>query len=294
MRDVTIYLYKKVAGSSSGALVPARRRIIDYEPLDAALKLLMISANEEEQKRGLSNFMLGVEFYSARVANKTAQINFKFHNTEIALGGWESGEFDHKIFVDAVDRTAKQFPGIERVSICVDGMKNYAGYDQTDEGKCSFPMFSPPAPRKPDPNEMWDVKIYLNHKKAATYPNGIRASLPVKRRVKAADFLTETLKAFDAGATAAERKQGWSSASYGVRFVSAKIVDKKAYVNFMMPTGRKFPDRYAPNSFSDAVNYTVLQFWNEIEEIEICVDNSRNFYGDTDDPMPCEDLSKID
>jgi hypothetical protein len=61
-----------------------------------------------------------------------------------------------------------------------------------------------------------------------------------------------------------------------------------------MPPGSKFPDRYAPDSFSYAVTYTVLQFWNEIEEIEICVDGSRNFYSENQDPMPCEDVSEID
>src|SRR5688572_1948479 len=116
---------------------------------------------------------------------------------------------------------------------------------------------------------------------------GTRAALPVTRRVRAADFLTETLKAFDAGATAAEREKGWSSASYGTRFVSARIRNKKARVNFTMPPGVKFPDRYAPLEFSFAVNDTVFQFWNEIEEVEICLDGNRNFYSESNEVMPC-------
>jgi hypothetical protein len=292
-RDVTIYVYRKPSeksGEFSGALVPVRRRIIDYEPLDAALKLLLRGANQDEQKRNLTNFIFGLEFYSARVRNKTAQINFKFDNPEIALESWEGGGFDHENFVKAVSQTAGQFPGVERVSICVDGMKNYINYDQT--GKCPFPMFPPAPPRVVPPGEMRDVEIYLNHEKAPVLPMGARVALPVKRRVKAADFLNETLKAFDAGATEAERKQGWSAATYGARFVSARLKNKKAFVRFTMPAGAKFPDRFAPHGFRFAVTDTVLQFWNEIDEIEVCLDGIIDFYAEYPERIPCEQEQK--
>ena len=229
-RDITIYVYQRPAEKSGeffGRLIPVRRKIIDYKPLDAVLKLLLRGANQEEQNRNLTNFIFGLEFYSARVRNKTAQINFKFDNPEIALESWEGGGFDHENFVKAVNRTAKQFPGIERVSICVDGMKNYVNYDRSDSGKCPYPMFPPAPARAVPPDEVWDVEIYLNHRAAPVLPMGARVALPVKRRVKAADFLNETLKAFDAGATRAERLKGWSSASYGARFVSARLKNKK-------------------------------------------------------------------
>lgn len=290
-RDVTIYVYQRPAETSGeffGALVPVRRTIIDYRPLDAALKLLLRGANQNEQKRNLTNFIFGLEFHSARVRNKTAQINFKFDNPEIALESWEGGGFDHENFVKAVNRTAKQFPGIERVSICVDGMKNYTNFDRSNSGKCAFPMFPPAPPRVVPPDEFWDAEIYLNHSSAPVLPMGARSSLPVKRRVKAADFLNETLKAFDAGATDAERRRGWSSATYGARFVSARLKNKKAFVRFTMPAGAKFPDRFSPLEFNFAVTDTVLQFWNEIDEIEVCLDGIIDFYAEYPERIPCE------
>lgn len=288
-REITIYVYQSPAETSGefhGTIVPVRRKIIDYKPLDAALKLLLGGANQDEQRRNLTNFIFGLKFYSARVRNKTAQINFKFDNPEIALESWEGGGFDHDNFVKAVNQTARQFPGVERVSICVDGMKNYVNYDQSS--KCPFPMFPPSPPRAIPPDEVWDVEIYLNHSKAPVLPMGTRVALPVKRRVKAADFLTETLKAFDAGATDAERKQGWSSATYGARFVSARLKNKKAFVHFTMPAGAKFPDRFSPLEFKFAVTDTVLQFWNEIDEIEVCLDGIIDFYAEYPDRIPCE------
>ncbi|HEX8246902.1 MAG TPA: GerMN domain-containing protein [Pyrinomonadaceae bacterium] len=292
-REITIYVYQKPAETSGefhGKIVPVRRKIIDYKPLDAALKLLLRGANKDEQNRNLTNFIFGLNFYSVRVRNKTAQINFKFDNPEIALESWEGGGFDHENFVKAVSRTASQFPGVERVSICVDGMKNYANYDRTS--KCPFPMFPPAPPRAVPPGEVWDVEIYLNHRDAPVLPMGVRDALPVKRRVKAADFLNKTLKAFDAGATDAERKQGWNSATYGARFVSARIKNKKAFVNFTMPAGAKFPGRFEPLEFKFAVEDTVLQFWNEIDEIEICLNGISDFYADYPERIPCEQEQK--
>lgn len=122
----------------------------------------------------------------------------------------------------------------------------------------------------------------------AGFADGARVSLPVKRRVKAADFLNETLKAFDAGATDAERKQGWSPATYGAHFVSARLKNKKAFVRFTMPAGAKFPDRFSPLEFNFAVADTVLQFWNEIDEIEVCLDGIIDFYAEYPERIPCE------
>ena len=75
--------------------------------------------------------------------------------------------------------------------------------------------------------------------------------------------------------------------SYGARFVSAQIKKQKALVNFTMPPGAKFPDRNAPLEFYFAVQDTILQFWNEIEEVEICLDGNRNFYSESNEVMPC-------
>ena len=118
-----------------------RLLIADDQPdVLEALRLLLKGANEEEEARDLEDFIFGLKFIAARVRNKTAEINFKFTDPEIALESWEGGGFDHDNFVKAVELTAKQFPGVERVSICVDGRKDYYGYQ--GGAKCPFPMFS--------------------------------------------------------------------------------------------------------------------------------------------------------
>ena len=143
MREVTIYVYQRPAIESDefyGKLVPVQRRIVDYKPLDQALKLLLKGANEEEEKRNLHSFIFELKFVSARVKNGTAQIKFKFINPEIALESWEGGGFDYKNFNFAVEQTARQFPGVKRVSFCIAGMQGYT--DDPDNGnqpvKCPF------------------------------------------------------------------------------------------------------------------------------------------------------------
>jgi spore germination protein GerM len=148
-REITIYVYQRPAGTSGdfyGTIVPVRRRIVNSAaPLETAFRLLLEGANAEERKRKLDSFIFGLKFFSARVRNKTAQINFKFINQETALESWEGGGFDHENFVRAVELTARQFPGVERVSICVSGIENYTNYDRMNPDKCLFPMFPPVA-----------------------------------------------------------------------------------------------------------------------------------------------------
>ena len=143
-REVTIYVYQEFDEKSEEVvqrLVPVQRKIVDYRPLDAALKLLLEGPTEEERNRGLAYLVFDLKFFSARVRNKTAQINLKLDYKDYTEESWEGGGFDHERFVKAVELTARQFPGIEKVSICVNGIENYIDFGRTKDIKCSFPMF---------------------------------------------------------------------------------------------------------------------------------------------------------
>lgn len=153
-RGVTIYVYGEFdADKGRHKIVPVYREIVDYRPLDQALKLLTEGTTEDERNRGLSDLVLDLKFHSARVRQKTAQINLKLNakyeeNLEEA---WEGGGFHYDQFVEAVELTARQFPGIEKVSICINGIENYTDFGRTKKIKCSFPLF-PPAKLPKQPN----------------------------------------------------------------------------------------------------------------------------------------------
>lgn len=140
-REITIYVYQNPpAGSGEfyGSLVPVKRTIPDGRPLGRAMKLLLAGATEEEEKRGLSNFIYELKFVSARIVKGTAQIKFKFIHPEIAEESWEGGGFDRKNFNLAVEQTARQFPGVKQVSFCIEGMQGYTDPEANGIVKCPF------------------------------------------------------------------------------------------------------------------------------------------------------------
>lgn len=144
-RAISIYVYDAPSASTEfpqQRIVPVRRTIADNNPLSRALKLLLVGVNPEEQERNLIGIGYDFKFVSVRVKNRTAQINFKFKYEESIEESWEGSGFKNEDFVKAVELTATQFPGIERVSICVNGIANYADFG-SDPVKCSFGMFVP-------------------------------------------------------------------------------------------------------------------------------------------------------
>ena len=141
-RDIAIYVYELPTEGEdmSWRLVPVRRTIIDNKPLSRALKMFLKSVTEEERDRHLAAINYDFKFFSARIRNGTAQINFIIKNTEQLEESWEGSGFKNEDFVKAVKLTAQQIPGVERVSICVNGIENYADFG-SDPVKCSFGMF---------------------------------------------------------------------------------------------------------------------------------------------------------
>jgi hypothetical protein len=152
MLDVAIYL-EKLSQESNGdltkILVPVPRRIPNAKPLDATLKLLLAGTTEDEINHGLAPVVTDLKFYSARIRNRTAQINLKFENEEIVEESWEGSGFDNEKFVKAAELTLQLF-GIDRVEICVNGIKNYTNFDPSSRIKCPFPMF----PAQPKSNRV--------------------------------------------------------------------------------------------------------------------------------------------
>jgi len=149
-RDIMIYVYDNSLESTDESteyprqrrIVPLRRTIVNDKPLSRALKMLLKGTTEDElYDRHLSSIATDLKFFSARIRNRTAQINLKFEDEDIVEESWEGSGFRNEDFVKAVELTARQFPGIERVSICVNGIENYADFG-SEPIKCAFGMFA--------------------------------------------------------------------------------------------------------------------------------------------------------
>ena len=143
-RFVTVYVHGEFdPDKGMKKIVPVQREIVDYRPLDQAFKLFLEGPTEDEENRGLSRLVFDLKFYSARIRNKTAEINLRLEREEYIQESWEGAGFMPEQFVEAVELTAKQFPGVERVSICINGIENYLDFGATKNKKCPFPMFAP-------------------------------------------------------------------------------------------------------------------------------------------------------
>lgn len=300
-RVVKIYLYENPNENRPeipGRLVAVKRRIFDYEPLYGTMQSLAAGEIESDNTREWHRIVGTVyaELVSARIRNGTAEINFKYELDADSERRWEE-DLLNSHFTEAATRTARQFKEVKQVSICVNGIKNYTDLDRTRQVKCPFEMFSAPRPRPIEPNEMWTVEIELNKTDAPTTIDGTRRlTVPVNRRIKAADYLNETFKALIAGETAAERKTGYSTSTYGARFDSLNVKGGKAFVRFKMPPGAKFPEKQSAHALSSAVYSAVFQFFI-FDKIEVCIDEVRNLEDVMEKgapPLPCEDVSKID
>jgi hypothetical protein len=127
-REVWIYVLRSDDGNPSG-LVAVKRKVRAGYVLQDTFKALAIGATENEEDTGLTSF-IAFEFVSVKLNGRTARIDFK-SGEEF---GW--GEPMRTFFAEAVEKTARQFPEIKRVRICVDGIEDYWRIDAVKHKKC--------------------------------------------------------------------------------------------------------------------------------------------------------------
>jgi hypothetical protein len=135
-REVTIFLLNELPTRTGAepALVGVKRRVNAKAPLAGAIRSLLAGETEGEEASG---FIFGLLFVSARIKNKTARIDFKYDRADLEEGeefSW--GATMRGFFAEAVERTALQFKGVERVLICVEGLSSYDSPDDAYHRKC--------------------------------------------------------------------------------------------------------------------------------------------------------------
>ncbi len=123
--EVNIYLQKDVDLPNNTIRtdwVSVKRMASAQSPLRSTLELLfkpMITASEENEK--IYEVTFGMKFEGVSLKKGTATV--RFSETEHSNYGTSSGE----ILATAIEKTAKQFPTVKRVKICVVGETNIDG-----------------------------------------------------------------------------------------------------------------------------------------------------------------------
>lgn len=95
------------------------RNVSSITPLRDAIQAYLDGATVDEEKQGYITNTLGIKDFNIKIKNHTAYINFRSENLEIK-SPQDVVDFDHNI-----TRTAKQFPNIKYVQICINGISNY-------------------------------------------------------------------------------------------------------------------------------------------------------------------------
>jgi hypothetical protein len=113
-------------------LQPVERMVNAAAPLRPTIEELLKGPTPQEKRRGLSELdVSGMSVVKVAVKNGTAYASF-IHRK---WAGW-SGDLSPHAFGDAVERTLKQFPGVTRTVVCVDGITNYGDESGGPEKKC--------------------------------------------------------------------------------------------------------------------------------------------------------------
>lgn len=132
-----------------------------------------------------------------------------------------------------------------------------------------------------------EVKIYLADDSGdadanfdSENPHGLVA---VRRKVGAKSPLRGALLALTRGATKAEEKRMWFSATFGIKLLSVRLENQTAYTYFTMPEGASFSGDLSPLVFRSAVEKTALQF-PEVKEVVVCLGGILDFWSESEAP----------
>lgn len=104
-------------------LSPVERRMGAVSPARAAINALLKGPTEAERSRGFDGLAGAGEFAigSLKIARGTARINFVFSRTWAGF----PGDIAPARFKKAVELTLKQFPGVRRVIVSLNGDRNF-------------------------------------------------------------------------------------------------------------------------------------------------------------------------
>jgi hypothetical protein len=118
-RQVEIYLIESNSNDPWG-LSPLKRTVNDPAPLRPTLKALLAGPTFSEKEKGYGNIDFGVKLAKVGIKNGIVRVDLF-----MAPGAAFAGDMAPFMLEDAVIRTAKQFPQVKKVIVCLDGVENF-------------------------------------------------------------------------------------------------------------------------------------------------------------------------
>jgi Sporulation and spore germination len=118
MREVNLYFWRfnDDDGSKPFVLGTAQREVDAKAPLSPTLEALFRGATKNEEDKGFGSSTFGMKFEGVVLKGGVATVKFSQPPNETNYGSM--GPF---IFLESIEKTAKQFPSVKKVVVCAVG-----------------------------------------------------------------------------------------------------------------------------------------------------------------------------
>lgn len=121
-REVTVYFWEFNRDEGGDDMIPFKRVVDAKAPLRPTIEALIAGPTEAENTNKYSSVAYGnLKLSDVRVKRSTARIDFVREIRE----DYNPGDLETLRFEAAVIRTAKQFPNIKKVIVCVNGINEF-------------------------------------------------------------------------------------------------------------------------------------------------------------------------
>ncbi len=119
---VDVYFYFLGTQGVESEILPLKRKVSSKAPLFPAIEELLKAPTAEEQALGYASAGYGdLKLISVKIKQGTARVDF----TRTISEDFNPGDLQSLAFESAVIKTAKQFPAVKKVIVCVNGMNEF-------------------------------------------------------------------------------------------------------------------------------------------------------------------------
>lgn len=122
LKEVRVYfMFIGTAGTES-IIRPLKRKVSSKAPLYPAIAAMLEQPSEAEQKLGYVSASYGdMKLDSVKLAKGQARVDF----SRVIRPDYNPGDLQTLYFEDAVIKTARQFPSVKKVMVCVNGINEF-------------------------------------------------------------------------------------------------------------------------------------------------------------------------
>jgi len=122
LKEIRKVYFHFIGDGTDSKILPLKRRVSRKAPLLQAIEAMLKEPIEAEQKLGYYSAGYGdMKLVSVKLKRGVARIDF----SRPIRDNYNPGDLQTLAFESAVIKTAKQFPGVKKVIVCVNGINEF-------------------------------------------------------------------------------------------------------------------------------------------------------------------------